>query len=179
MTENQSYKGTTRDPNIILPRNEFFKLSYDERRYLMNYWREHFTMKTILEHMQYENSTSLYKVIRRLGLPTDLRKHKDRQFKEQLSQAKPLKDETRRVISAAIKDSVEPTPTVNEVKTLPEVQVEKEEVATEEKPITKEEPTLSNIPTIKVELSGEVSLLEIQKVLNFAEEMGLTIKVQG
>ena len=22
-----------RDPNIILPRNEFFKLSYDERRY--------------------------------------------------------------------------------------------------------------------------------------------------
>ena len=161
-----------RDPNVILPRNEFFKLSYDERRYLMNYWREHFTMKTILEHMQYENSTSLYKVIRRLGLPTDLRKHKDKQFKEQLSQAKPLKDETRRVISAAIKDSVEPTPTVNEVKTSPEVQVEKEEVS-------KEEPTLSNVPTIKVELSGEVSFLEIQKVLNFAEEMGLTIKVQG
>ena len=161
-----------RDPNIILPRNEFFKLSYDERRYLMNYWREHFTTKTIMEFMGYENSTSLYKVIRRLGLPTDLRKHKDKQFKEQLSQAKPLKDETRRVISAAIKDSVEPTPTVNEVKTLPEVQVEKEEAS-------KEEPTLSNVPTIKVGLSGEVSLLEIQKVLNFAEEMGLTIKVQG
>ena len=161
-----------RDPNIILPRNEFFKLSYDERRYLMNYWRENFTTKTIMSFMGYENSTSLYKVIRRLGLPTDLRKHKDKQFKEQLSQAKPLKDETRRVISAAIKDSVEPTPTVNEVKTLPEVQVEKEEVS-------KEEPTLSNVPTIKVGLSGEVSLLEIQKVLNFAEEMGLTIKVQG
>ena len=161
-----------RDPNIILPRNEFFKLSYDERRYLMNYWRENFTTKTIMSFMGYENSTSLYKVIRRLGLPTDLRKHKDKQFKEQLSQAKPLKDETRRVISAAIKDTIEPTPTVNEVKTLPEAQVEKEEVS-------KEEPTLSNVPTIKVELSGEVSLLEIQKVLNFAEEMGLTIKVQG
>ena len=161
-----------RDPNVILPRNEFFNLSYDERRYLMNYWRENFTTKTIMSFMGYENSTSLYKVIRRLGLPTDLRKHKDKQFKEQLSQAKPLKDETRRVISAAIKDSVEPTPTVNEVKTLPEVQVEKEEVS-------KEEPTLSNVPTIKVGLSGEVSLLEIQKVLNFAEEMGLTIKVQG
>ena len=161
-----------RDPNVILPRNEFFKLSYEERRYLMNYWREHFTTKTIMEFMGYENSTSLYKVIRRLGLPTDLRKHKDKQFKEQLSQAKPLKDETRRVISAAIKDTIEPTPTANEVKTLPEVQVEKEEVS-------KEEPTLSNVPTIKVELSGEVSLLEIQKVLNFAEEMGLTIKVQG
>ena len=161
-----------RDPNIILPRNEFFKLSYDERRYLMNYWRENFTTKTIMSFMGYENSTSLYKVIRRLGLPTDLRKHKDKQFKEQLSQAKPLKDETRRVISAAIKDTIEPTPTVNEVKTLPEVQVEKEEVS-------KEEPTLSNVPTIKVGLSGEVSLLEIQKVLNFAEEMGLTIKVQG
>ena len=161
-----------RDPNVILPRNEFFNLSYDERRYLMNYWREHFTTKTIMEFMGYENSTSLYKVIRRLGLPTDLRKHKDKQFKEQLSQAKPLKDETRRVISAAIKDSVEPTPTANEVETLPEVQVEKEEVS-------KEEPTLSNVPTIKVGLSGEVSLLEIQKVLNFAEEMGLTIKVQG
>lgn len=161
-----------RDPNVILPRNEFFNLSQDEKRYLMNYWREHFTTKTIMEFMGYENSTSLYKVIRRLGLPTDLRKHKDKQFKEQLSQAKPLKDETRRVISAAIKDSVEPTPTVNEVKTLPEVQAEKEEVS-------KEEPTLSNVPAIKVELSGEVSLLEIQKVLNFAEEMGLTIKVQG
>ena len=161
-----------RDPNVILPRNEFFKLSYEERRYLMNYWREHFTTRLILDQMGYENSTSLYKVIRRLGLPTDLRKYKDKQFKEQLSQAKPLKDETRRVISAAIKDTIEPTPTVNEVKTLPEVQVEKEEVS-------KEEPTLSNVPTIKVELSGEVSLLEIQKVLNFAEEMGLTIKVQG
>ena len=44
----------------------------------------------------------------------------------------------------------------NEVETLPEVQVEKEEVS-------KEEPTLSNVPTIKVELSGEVSLLEIHK----------------
>ena len=161
-----------RDPNVILPRNEFFNLSQDEKRYLMNYWREHFTTKTIMEFMGYENSTSLYKVIRRLGLPTDLRKHKDKQFKEQLSQAKPLKDETRRVISAAIKDTIEPTPTVNEVKTLPEVQVEKEKVS-------KEEPVLSNVPTIKVELSGEVSLLEIQKVLNFAEEMGLTIKVQG
>lgn len=161
-----------RDPNVILPRNEFFNLSQDEKRYLMNYWREHFTTKTIMEFMGYENSTSLYKVIRRLGLPTDLRKHKDKQFKEQLSQAKPLKDETRRVISAAIKDTIEPTPTVNEVKTLPEIQAEKEEVS-------KEEPTLSNVPTIKVELSGEVSLLEIQKVLNFAEEMGLTIKVQG
>ena len=161
-----------RDPNVILPRNEFFNLSQDEKRYLMNYWREHFTTKTIIEFMGYENSTSLYKVIRRLVLPTDLRKHKDKQFKEQLSQAKPLKDETRRVISASIKDTIEPTPTVNEVKTLPEVQAEKEEVS-------KEEPTLSNVPTIKVELSGEVSLLEIQKVLNFAEEMGLTIKVQG
>ena len=38
-----------RDPNVILPRNEFFKLSYDEKRYLMNYWREHFTTKTIME----------------------------------------------------------------------------------------------------------------------------------
>ena len=161
-----------RDPNIILPRQEFFKLSYDERRYLMNYWRENFTTRLILDQMGYDNSTSLYKVIRRLGLPTDLRKHKDRQFKEQLSQAKPLKEETRKVISVAAKDTVEPTPTVNEVKTLPEAQVEKEEVS-------KEEPTLSNVPTIKVELSGEVSLLEIQKVLNFAEEMGLTIKVQG
>ena len=161
-----------RDPNIILPRNEFFKLSYDERRYLMNYWRENFTTRLILDQMGYDNSTSLYKVIRRLGLPTDLRKHKDKQFKEQLSQAKPLKDETRRVISAAIKDTIEPAPTANEVKTLPEIQAEKEEVS-------KEEPTLSNVPTIKVELSGEVSLLEVQKVLNFAEEMGLTIKVQG
>lgn len=153
-----------RDPNIILPRNEFFKLSYDERRYLMNYWRENFTTRLILDQMGYDNSTSLYKVIRRLGLPTDLRKHKDRQFKEQLSQAKPLKEETRKVISAAAKDTVEEVK--NEV-TIPNVQVEKEE------------PALTNVPKIKVELSGEVSLLEVQKVLNFAEEMGLTIKVQG
>lgn len=153
-----------RDPNIILPRQEFFKLSYDERRYLMNYWRENFTMKTILEHMQYDNSTSLYKVIRRLGLPTDLRKHKDRQFKEQLSQAKPLKEETRKVISAATKDTVEEVK--NEV-AIPNVQV------------GKEEPALTNVPKIRVELTGEVSLLEIQRVLDFAEQMNLAIKVQG
>lgn len=170
--ESQTQQKQELDPRIVLPREEFFRLGYDDRRRLMKYWRENYNTKYIMEHMQYNNSTSLYKVIRRLGLPTDMRKEKDKRAREQLSQAKPLKDETRRVISAAIKDTIEPTPTVNEVKTLPEVQVEKEEVS-------KEEPTLSNVPTIKVELSGEVSLLEIQKVLNFAEEMGLTIKVQG
>ena len=75
--EVKPYKATERDPRVILLRNEFFNLSYEEKRYLMSYWRENFTTNAILKGMGYNNSTSLYKAIKRLGLPTDLRKHKD------------------------------------------------------------------------------------------------------
>ena len=82
--EVKPYKATERDPRVILPRNEFFNLSYEEKRYLMSYWRENFTTNAILKGMGYNNSTSLYKAIKRLGLPTDLRKHKDLMMKEEL-----------------------------------------------------------------------------------------------
>ena len=48
--EVKPYKATERDPRVILPRNEFFNLSYEEKRYLMSYWRENFTTNAILKN---------------------------------------------------------------------------------------------------------------------------------
>lgn len=188
--EVKPYKPTERDPRVILPRSEFFNLSYEEKRYLMSYWRENFTTNAILKGMGYNNSTSLYKAIKRLGLPTDLRKHKDLMMKEELQQLAKMPEETKEVIKNATKDTVEvkdkeqdvqeeahkeaPAQEQEEVVSTPQVVNKQQEVKT-----TTSAHNMANLPTIKVELTGDVTLAQIQKVLQFAEEMNLAIKVQG
>ena len=117
--EVKPYKATERDPRVILPRNEFFNLSYEEKRYLMSYWRENFTTNAILKGMGYNNSTSLYKAIKRLGLPTDLRKHKDLMMKEELQHLTKMPEETKEVIKSAVKDTVETEEKEQEVLPVP------------------------------------------------------------
>lgn len=208
--EVKPYKATERDPRVILPRNEFFNLSYEEKRYLMSYWRENFTTNAILKGMGYNNSTSLYKAIKRLGLPTDLRKHKDLMMKEELQHLTKMPEETKEVIKSAVKDTVETeekeqevqeveqetqeqeveTPVTQQVQEVP-FEEEEQEVETEEevkipRVVSKKQEVQftpatnpTDARTIKVELIGNVTLGEIQKVLQFAEEMNLAIKVQG
>lgn len=207
--EVKPYKATERDPRVILPRNEFFNLSYEEKRYLMSYWRENFTTNAILKGMGYNNSTSLYKAIKRLGLPTDLRKHKDLMMKEELQHLTKMPEETKEVIKRAVKDTVETEVKEQEVQEV-EQETQEQQVKT---PVTQQEQEVSleeeeqeveagevktprvvskqqevqstpvtnptDARTIKVELVGNVTLGEIQKVLQFAEEMNLAIKVQG
>ena len=197
--EVKPYKATERDPRVILPRNEFFNLSYEEKRYLMSYWRENFTTNAILKGMGYNNSTSLYKAIKRLGLPTDLRKHKDLMMKEELQQLTKMPEETKEVIKSAVKDTVETEVKEQEVQEVEQetqeqevpFEEEEQEVETEEevkipRVVSKQQEVQftpatnpTDVRTIKVELIGNVTLGEIQKVLQFAEEMNLTIKVQG
>ena len=208
--EVKPYKATERDPRVILPRNEFFNLSYEEKRYLMSYWRENFTTNAILKGMGYNNSTSLYKAIKRLGLPTDLRKHKDLMMKEELQHLTKMPEETKEVIKSAVKDTVETevkeqevqevqqetqeqeveTPVTQQEQEVP-FEEEEQEVETEEevkipRVVSKKQEVQftpatnpTDVRTIKVELIGNVTLGEIQKVLQFAEEMNLAIKVQG
>ena len=197
--EVKPYKATERDPRVILPRNEFFNLSYEEKRYLMSYWRENFTTNAILKGMGYNNSTSLYKAIKRLGLPTDLRKHKDLMMKEELQHLTKMPEETKEVIKSAVKDTVETEVKEQEVQEVEQetqeqevpFEEEEQEVETEEevkipRVVSKQQEVQftpatnpADVRTIKVELVGNVTLGEIQKVLQFAEEMNLAIKVQG
>ena len=199
--EVKPYKATERDPRVILPRNEFFNLSYEEKRYLMSYWRENFTTNAILKGMGYNNSTSLYKAIKRLGLPTDLRKHKDLMMKEELQHLTKMPEETKEVIKSAVKDTVETEEKEQEVQEVEQetqeqeqevpFEEEEQEVETEEevkipRVVSKKQEVQftpatnpTDVRTIKVELIGNVTLGEIQKVLQFAEEMNLAIKVQG
>ena len=199
--EVKPYKATERDPRVILPRNEFFNLSYEEKRYLMSYWRENFTTNAILKGMGYNNSTSLYKAIKRLGLPTDLRKHKDLMMKEELQHLTKMPEETKEVIKSAVKDTVETEEKEQEVQEVEqETQEQEQEVSLEEEEqeveaeeevktprvVSKKQEVQftpatnpTDVRTIKVELIGNVTLGEIQKVLQFAEEMNLAIKVQG
>lgn len=199
--EVKPYKATGRDPRVILPRSEFFNLSYEEKRYLMSYWRENFTTNAILKGMGYNNSTSLYKTIKRLGLPTDLRKHKDLMMQEELQQLTKMPEETKEVVRNAAKDTVEIEDEEQEVETLVQLQQAKDEEETqeEEQKVQNEEEVVNSsqvvsnrqevetnpilntteLPTIKVELIGDITLTQIQKVLQFAEEMNLAIRVQG
>ena len=142
--EVKPYKATERDPRVILPRNEFFNLSYEEKRYLMSYWRENFTTNAILKGMGYNNSTSLYKAIKRLGLPTDLRKHKDLMMKEELQQLTKMPEETKEVIKSAVKDTVE-----TEVKEQ-EVQEVEQETQEQEVPFEEEEQEVETEEEVKI-----------------------------
>ena len=112
-----------------------------------------------------------------------------------------MPEETKEVIKSAVKDTVETEEKEQEVQEVEqETQEQEQEVSLEgeeQEVETKEEVKIPRVVskqqevqftpatnptdarTIKVELVGNVTLGEIQKVLQFAEEMNLAIKVQG
>lgn len=191
--EAKPFKSIERDPRKVLPRKDFFKLGLDERIYLMTYWRENYTTKHIMKEMGYNNSTALYKVIKNLGLPTDLRREKDRIAQERLRELEALKPSVRKIVESVGKDVIEPTQEtkveVNELikeNTQPTetenliIQEEVEQQLTTELEGGGEQVTtsnLDNLPKINIELKGEISLAEVQKVIEFAQQMGLTLEV--
>lgn len=209
------YKPGGYDPRIILPRSVFFTLTNDEKKHLMKYWRENYTTNDIIKGMGYNNSTSLYKAIKRLGLPTDLRRHKQQLLKQEYEYLGTLPQGVKTVITNVGKDTVESdtyVPTVVKNKEQFEQQLEEtnelhikdyeaeapieddvdvnvqheqldDNVETEaviKETIEKDDENMAfNVPNVKVELKGEVSLVDIQKVIEFAQQMNLEIKVQG
>lgn len=62
------------DANIILTRKEFLALPKEQRRELMQYWRNNYSTKKIRKVMGYQNSTAFYNMLKSLDLPTNLAK---------------------------------------------------------------------------------------------------------
>ena len=65
---------TVLDANIILTRKEFLALPKEQRRELMQYWRNNYSTKKIRKVMGYQNSTAFYNMLKSLDLPTNLAK---------------------------------------------------------------------------------------------------------
>jgi hypothetical protein len=65
---------TVLDANVILTRKEFLALPKEQRRELMQYWRNNYSTKKIRKVMGYQNSTAFYNMLKSLDLPTNLAK---------------------------------------------------------------------------------------------------------
>ena len=63
---------TVLDPHIILNKQEFLALPKNQRRELMEFWRNNYSTKKIRKVMGYHNSTAFYNMLRSLDLPTNL-----------------------------------------------------------------------------------------------------------
>lgn len=63
---------TVLDPHVILNKQQFLALPKNQRRELMEFWRNNYSTKKIRKIMGYHNSTAFYNMLRSLDLPTNL-----------------------------------------------------------------------------------------------------------
>lgn len=73
---------TILDPNTILDKQQFLALPKEQRKELMQYWRQNYSTKKIRKVMGYQNSTGFYNMLKSLGLPTNLSKLPNEQVEE-------------------------------------------------------------------------------------------------
>lgn len=66
------------DRDKVMNKNEFYKLPFNDRKALMNHWRLVYDTETIKRELGI-STTAFYSLLKRLGLPTDLRKYRDEQ----------------------------------------------------------------------------------------------------
>lgn len=66
------------DKDVIMHKNEFYKLNKHDRRELMQGWRERYATEEIKKQMEI-STTSFYALLKRLDLPTNLQEYRDKQ----------------------------------------------------------------------------------------------------
>ena len=65
------------DKDVIMHKNEFYKLNKHDRRELMKSWRERYATEEIKKQMEI-STTSFYALLKRLDLPTNLQEYRDK-----------------------------------------------------------------------------------------------------
>ena len=95
------------DRDKVMNKNEFYKLPFNDRKALMNHWRLVYDTETIKRELGI-STTAFYSLLKRLGLPTDLRKYRDEQ-PSILGEDKPKQIESKM-------NSNQPTSLSNEIK---------------------------------------------------------------
>lgn len=66
------------DKNVIMHKNDFYKLNKHDRRELLQLWRSMYSTETIKKQMEI-STTSFYALLKRLDLPTNLQEYRDKQ----------------------------------------------------------------------------------------------------
>lgn len=66
------------DKDVIMHKDEFYKLNKRDRRELMQGWRERYATEEIKKQMEI-STTSFYALLKRLDLPTNLQEYRDKQ----------------------------------------------------------------------------------------------------
>ena len=66
------------DKNVIMHKDEFYKLNKHDRRELLQLWRSMYSTETIKKQMEI-STTSFYALLKRLDLPTNLQEYRDKQ----------------------------------------------------------------------------------------------------
>ena len=64
------------DRDKVMNKNEFYKLPFNDRKALMNHWRLVYDTETIKRELGI-STTAFYSLLKRLGLPTNLKAHRD------------------------------------------------------------------------------------------------------
>ena len=65
------------DKDVIMHKDEFYKLNKHDRRELMQGWRERYATEEIKKQMEI-STTSFYALLKRLDLPTNLQEYRDK-----------------------------------------------------------------------------------------------------
>lgn len=66
------------DKDVIMHKDEFYKLNKHDRRELLQLWRSMYSTETIKKQMEI-STTSFYALLKRLDLPTNLQEYRDKQ----------------------------------------------------------------------------------------------------
>lgn len=66
------------DKDVVMHKDEFYKLNKHDRRELMKRWRSLHTTEHIKKEMDI-STTSFYALLKRLDLPTNLQEYRDKQ----------------------------------------------------------------------------------------------------
>lgn len=66
------------DRDVIMPKDQFYKLSKVDRRALMAHWRQIYLTEDIKKQLGL-STTAFYALLKRLDLPTNLTEHRDSQ----------------------------------------------------------------------------------------------------
>ena len=82
------------DKDVVMHKDEFYKLNKHDRRELMKRWRSLHTTEHIKKEMDI-STTSFYALLKRLDLPTNLQEYRDKQPSLLDTSSEPLECEVR------------------------------------------------------------------------------------
>lgn len=141
--------------DVIMHKDEFYKLPKADRRALMSHWRMTHTTEAIKKEMGI-SATGLYRLLNRLDLPTNLKAHRDIQPSLLGEVDKPKVVNPTNPMNMEMASELTVDPSGQQVKQITE-------------------PSM----TCKVNLQGDVDIYMLPELIALANKLGLALDIKN